>query len=100
MDEAGPILPQGITPAQARSMSLAVMVLAREAAIKAAKLQFQAQGLKPQYIAHRIIVEAADAYLRDHSELFAEAKETVLRWYAQGMFGKLGGIRNPVRKAS
>jgi hypothetical protein len=38
----------------------------------------------------RIIVAAADEYLAKHPELIAEAKETVLRWQAEGMFGKRG----------
>ena len=98
MAEADHRLPQGITPAQARSMRLALMALAQGAATQAVKRQFQGQGLRPQYMAHRVIVAAADEYLPDHPELIAEAKETVLRWHAEGMFGKRGGIRNPRRQ--
>ena len=39
------------------------------------------------------IVAAANEYLANHSELIAEAKETVLRWHAEGVFGPRGGIR-------
>jgi hypothetical protein len=39
------------------------------------------------------IVAAGDVYLANHPELIAEAKETELRWHAEGMFGKRGGIR-------
>ena len=76
------------------------MVLARRSAVKAVKRQFQAQGLKLHRMAHREIVAAANDYLANHPELIAEAKETVLRWQAEGVFGKRGGIRNPVRQAS
>jgi hypothetical protein len=80
-------------------MSAAVMTLARQRAIKVVREQFRARGLKPQYMALREIVVAAHEYLPDHPELIAEAKETVLRWYAEGMFGPRGGIRNRVRRA-
>jgi hypothetical protein len=73
---------------------------ARERAVKGAKRQFQAQGLKPQRMAWKEIAAAGDVYLANHRELIAEAKETVLRWYAEGMFGPRGGIRIRVRRAS
>ena len=99
MAEANQKVPQATTPAQAQVMSRAVMVLARQKPIKLAKRQFQAQGLKPQYMARREIVAAAEGYLVKHrSELIAEATQTVARWHAQGMFGPRGGIRNPVRR--
>ena len=99
MDEATHRLQQ--VPNQALChMRAAVMVLARRNAIKAAKRQFMARGVKLQRMSHREISAAADEYLANHPELIAEAKETVVRWHAEGVFGKRGGIRNPVRKAS
>lgn len=87
-----------INKAQARAMKMAVVVLMRQWAIKAVKQLFQRQGLKPQHMAHREIVAAADDYLANHrSELTAEAKAIVDRWYAEGVFGKRGGIRSRVR---
>jgi hypothetical protein len=50
------------------------MVLARERAVKGAKRQFQAQGLKPQRMAWKEIAAAGDVYLANHRELIAEAK--------------------------
>jgi colicin import membrane protein len=43
-------------------MGMAVMVLARLKAIKAAKQQLHAQGLKPQYLPLPQIAEAGEAY--------------------------------------
>jgi hypothetical protein len=95
MDEATHTLKQAPNQAQLRTMSVAVMVLARRSAIKAVKRQFQAKGVKLQRMAHREIVAAANDYLAEHrAELIAEAKETVLRWQADGVFGKRGGIRS------
>jgi hypothetical protein len=70
--------------AQARaSMGAAVVVLARQWAIKAAKREFQAQGRKPQYMAHGTIVAAAKEYQSKHrAELIAEAREIVERRHA------------------
>jgi hypothetical protein len=99
MDEATHRVQQAPNQAQLRTMSVAVVVLARRSAIKAVKRQFQAQGLKLQRMAHREIVAAANGYLSNHPELLAEAKETVVRWQAEGVFGKRGGIRNPVHRA-
>ena len=48
------------------SMSMAVRVLARQRAIKAVKQALAAKGLKPQYIAKREIVAAAEEYLAAH----------------------------------
>jgi hypothetical protein len=71
------------------SMGMAVNVLARQAAMKAAKRQFQARGLRPHHTSHREIIAAADAYLADHrAELIAEATPIVERWQAEGFFGK------------
>ena len=47
---------------------------ARLAAIKAVKRDMQAQGLKPVHIERRIIVSAANDYLRDHPELIEVAE--------------------------
>ncbi len=67
----------------------AIITLARQRAIKAVKLQFQRQGLKPNHIAHRVIVAAAEDYLAQHrAELVAEARVIVERWLAEGFFGK------------
>ena len=100
MIEATRILQQAPTPAQAQAMSAAVMALARHRAIKAVKREIRDRGLKPQYMALREIVVAADEYLPHHPELIAEAKETVLRWHAEGMFGKRGDIRTRAHRAT
>jgi hypothetical protein len=94
MAEANLRLQQIPTTAQARTMNIAVGVLARREAIKAVKRQMQSKGQKVAYIKHKVIVIAADEYLQDHSELITQAKETVLRWHAEGMFGPRGGIRS------
>ena len=60
MIEANNRLPQATTLAQAQTMSRAVMVLARQRAVKGAKRQFQAQGLKPQRMAWKEIAAAGD----------------------------------------
>ena len=71
------------------SMGAAVMVLARQRAIKAVKRGLQARGLRPHHMPHREIIAAADAYLADHrAELIAEATPIVERWWAEGFFGK------------
>ncbi len=58
----------------------AAIVLARQRAIKEGKRQFQKQGLKPQHIARKVIVVAADEYLAEHrAELISEATEIVER---------------------
>jgi hypothetical protein len=80
-------------------MSAAVMTLARQRAIKAVKRQIRDRGQKSQYMAQGEIVAAANEYLPNHPELIAEAKEIVLRWHVEGMFGPRGGIRNRVRRA-
>jgi hypothetical protein len=84
----------GVTLAQARTMGHAVIVLARQSAIKAVKRQLQAQGLRPQLMAYREIVAAANEYLANHrDELIPQAKAIVERWKAEGVFGPRGGIR-------
>ena len=94
MDEATLRLRQTRASDQIRaSMSIAVMVLARRSAINATKQQLRSRGLKPQLVPHREIVAMADDYVRAHPEIIAEAKETVLRWQAEGVFGPRGGIR-------
>ena len=100
MDEADHRLSQSTTPAQERTMGRAVMVLARQKAIKAVKRQIRDRGLKPQYMALREILVVANDYLANHPELVAEAKETVLRWHAEGMFGPRGGIRTRAHRAT
>ena len=99
MVEANHRLQQAPTQGQARAMSRAVMVLAQQRAIKAVKQLIRDRGLKPKYMALREIVVAADEYLPHHPELIAEAREIVLRWHAEGMFGPRGGIRNRICRA-
>jgi glutamate racemase len=88
--------------AQRQSMSRAVMVLARQAAIKQVKAAIRRQGRRKVWqIAYREIVALAEDYLAANSaKLIAEAKAMVDRWHAEGVFGPRGGIRNPVRRAS
>jgi 7-keto-8-aminopelargonate synthetase-like enzyme len=100
LDEADLMLPQATTPAQAQAMSAAVMVLARQRAIQIAQRQLRSRGLRPQYMARREILVVANDYLANHPELVAEAKETVLRWHAEGMFGPRGGIRTRAHRAT
>jgi hypothetical protein len=94
MAEANPSIQQTLTAAQARALGFAVVVLARQQAIKAVKQQMRSQGLKLPHIEHKIIVAAADEYLANHrSELIADARAIVDRWHAEGRFGKRGGFR-------
>ena len=72
-----------ISQRERASISRAVMVLARQQAIKAVKRALAAKGLKPQCIARREIVAAADRYLANHPELISEAREIVERWQAE-----------------
>ena len=82
-----------LTLSQAQVRTMATMTLARQAALKAAKHQLQAQGLRVSQFSQRDLVLRAEAYLADHrEELFAEAKQIVDRWQAAGVFGKRGGI--------
>lgn len=69
-------------------LSLAVMAVARQRAIKADKLQFQRRGLKSAHMTHREIVAAGQDYLSKHPELIAEAKVIVECWLTEGFFGK------------
>ena len=52
--------------------STVILVLARLAAIKETKRRLQSQGLKVDRIARKVIVSAANDYLRDHPELIIE----------------------------
>jgi hypothetical protein len=103
MDEAIQTVLQTPAPnhAQRQAMARAVRVLAMQRAKQAVKRAIQARGLKKLAdIPAREITSGAEEYVAGHPELVAEAKETVLRWHAEGMFGPRGGIRNPVRRAS
>ena len=78
-----------LADAQLRArMGVAVMTLARQRATTQVKEQFRAQGLRVAHMSHREIVVAAEEYLAEHPELIADAKPTVLRWFAEGVFGK------------
>ena len=82
-------------------MSRAVVILAQQRAVKEAKAQLRDRGLKPQHYSHREIVALAEEYLAQHrEELIKEAKETILRWQAGGMFGPRGGasLQDPDRE--
>jgi hypothetical protein len=85
-------LPTKLKLAEARlraRMGTAVMVLARQRAIKAAKHQLHARGLKPQYMPLPQIAAAADEYLALHrAELIAQARTIIERWAAEGFFGR------------
>jgi hypothetical protein len=70
------------------NLNVAIMALARQRAIKAAKREFQRQGRKPAHMAHRETVAAGQEYLGNHPELIAEAKVIVECWLAEGFFGK------------
>jgi hypothetical protein len=71
------------------SMSLATMTLARQAAIKEAKHQLSAQGLRVSQFSHRDLVIRAEEYLAAHrAELMDEAREIVARWEREGFFGR------------
>ena len=86
--------PNTLAEAKIRArMSMASYVLARQAAIKATKAKFQAQGLKPMYMSRREIITAAEVYLDNHrAELIAEAKPIVERWRLEGFFGKRAAL--------
>ena len=89
-------LPTKLKLAEAKvraSMGAAVMVLARQRAIKEAKVKLQAQGLRVSQFSQRDLVTRAEAYLAEHrAELIEDAKEIVDHWQAAGVFGKRGGI--------
>jgi hypothetical protein len=57
-------------------MNATIMTVAKLAAIKAAKRDIQAQGDKPAYVERRIMVAAANTYLREHPGLIEETAET------------------------
>jgi hypothetical protein len=91
MDEATHRLQQAPASDQIRaSMARAVRVLARQAAIKEAKRQLAARGLKPAHYLHReIVVMAEEMMLADaqrRAKIIAEAKAIVARWEAEGYF--------------
>jgi glutamate racemase len=104
MDEADPRLQQApaTSQAQRQTMGRAVMVLARQAAIKEVKAAIQRQGRRKVWqVAHREIVATAEDYLAANSaKLIAEAKAIVECWHGEGVFGPRGGIRNRVLNAS
>jgi hypothetical protein len=103
MVEAIHTVQQTLTPnqAQRQAMAGAIRVLAMQAAKQAVKRAIQARGqTKLANFAAREITSAAEEYVAGHPELIAEARATVLRWHADGVFGPRGGIRNPVRRAS
>jgi hypothetical protein len=94
MVEANTSLQQTPTPAQAQTMSRAVVVLALRSAKEAVKLKLRAQGLKLAQFSGRDITVSAEEYLAEHrAQLIHEAREIVDRWNAQGMFGPRGGFR-------
>jgi hypothetical protein len=70
-------------------MGMAVNVLARQAAMKAAKHQLSAQGLRVSQFSHRDLVIRAEQYLAAHrAELMDEAREIVARWEREGFIGR------------
>ncbi len=58
-------------------MNATIITVATRSAIKAVERDIRAQGLRVTFVERRIILAAANAYLRDHPELFEEAAETV-----------------------
>ena len=58
-------------------MNATIMTLAKLAAIKAVKREYQAQGKRVVHIERCVIDAAAMVYLREHPELIEEAAETV-----------------------
>jgi hypothetical protein len=58
-------------------MNATIITLARRSAIKAVERDIRAQGLRVMSVERRVILAAADAYLREHPELIEEAAETV-----------------------
>jgi hypothetical protein len=96
MVEATLSLPQAPNQAQRQAMACGVRVPAILAAKNAVKRAIQARGLKKLAdIPAREITLAAEEYVVGHPELIAEAKETVLRWHAEGVFGPRGDFRTP-----
>jgi hypothetical protein len=69
--------------------SLATNTLARQAAMKAAKAQLQAQGFRPTHLPRRELTLRAEACLAANREAFvADAQRVVAQWEAEGFFGK------------
>jgi len=83
---------QAISDAQRQAMGRAVMVLAQRSACEIVKRQLRAKGVKLQHFKHREIVAMARYYLAQHPELIAEARQTALRWAAEGFFGKRAAL--------
>jgi hypothetical protein len=54
-----------------------LIVLARQAAMRAVKRKLVASGLKVRQFEQKAIVSAAEDYLSDHPELIEQAAETV-----------------------
>jgi hypothetical protein len=71
-------------------MGRAVMILARQRAIKEAKRQLAARGLKPAHYSHREIVAMAEEVIladaQHRAEIIAGAKAIVAAWHAEGYF--------------
>jgi hypothetical protein len=87
--QAGEPIAPTVPKHQAHLRALATNVLARQAALKEAKRQLQAQGFRPSHFSHRDLVIRAEQYLAAHrEELIAEAKVVVERWRLEGFFGK------------
>jgi hypothetical protein len=76
--------------AQRQAMGRAVMVLARQRAIKEAKRQLAARGLKLANYSHREIVAMAEEIIladaQYRAKIIAEAKAIVADWEAEGYF--------------
>jgi hypothetical protein len=81
MDEATQILHQAwqraTTGPGAINAPTAVMLMARHKACQAVKRQLQAANVKVSYVPVREIVQAANAYLQEHPELFEQAAEII-----------------------
>jgi hypothetical protein len=109
MDEAIQIIaPQPntvIAPATRASMGRAVMVLARQRAIKEAKRQLAARGLKLANYSHREIVAMAEEIIladaQRRAKIIAEAKAIVAVWEAEGYFRPRhrSNITSPAQRA-
>src|SRR5262245_57826933 len=54
-----------------------LVTLARQKALNAVKLDLRDHGLKVWYLEQKVLVAAANQYLKDHPELFAQAAESV-----------------------
>jgi hypothetical protein len=102
MDEAtrtiAPRLGTVIAPAIRASMSRAVGVLARQAAIREVKAAIRREGwVKLSTLPHReIVARAEEMMLTDvprRAKIIAKAKRIVEQWHAEGVFGPRGGIR-------